>query len=266
VHFTELPCLHASPRAEAVAESILPRREGVLGSIGIEEARFLLAAIEQCDARTVVELGVASGGSTLFMLAMLSELPGMRRLFAFDLAKTYYGDESKPVGYLALESEFNVPDRLVIQGGCCVAEVRQALAAAFPDPRGCVDFAFIDGNHRHPWATIDLLFLLPLMREGGVVALHDINLPLLSGAAKGYGPLRLLSRPFPEKFVVSGERPNIGAIRVVDRAKMIDIAIEALAEPWEAQIGLAMMKRLCPEIRNGLLADRAAALSRYFAD
>lgn len=266
MNFTDLPRLEFSARAETVARAVFPRRAGVRGSIAREEASFLLTAMELCDAKTVVELGVASGGSTLYMLAMLNEMPGIRRLFAFDLMDAYFGDESRPVGYLALESEFNVPGRLVLQGGRCAADVRSTLAEFSPDPRGSVDLAFVDGNHQHPWATIDLLFLLPLMREGGVVAFHDINLPLLTGASKGYGPMKLFSRPFESRFIVPGDRPNIGAMRVMDRAKMIEMAIEALADPWEAQIGPKMLNRLGAEIRSGLLADRAAALARFFPE
>ena len=50
-----------------------------------------------------------------------------------------------------------------------------------------VDLAFIDANHKHPWTAIDFLLLLPLIREGGVVVLHDMDKLLAFAPAKAMG-------------------------------------------------------------------------------
>jgi predicted O-methyltransferase YrrM len=262
--FTELPRLEPSTRAIAISDAVFPRRAGVKGSISKPEARFVMTALEMCDARTVVEVGVASGGSTLYMLAMLNERPGFRRLFAFDLETRYFGDASKPVGYLALDSEFNLDGRLTVEGGAFAPDIGPTIGRASSDLVRPIDFAFIDGDHRHPWAAIDLLFLLPLMREGGIVVFHDINLLFVTGATGASGPMRLFSCPFSSRFIVPGDRPNIGAMHVIDREKMIDIAIAALAEGWETRPDPQMSARLAAALANGPLASRASELTPYF--
>lgn len=262
MEFLDLPRIEPSPRARTVAASLFPRRADPRGSIGLAEAEMLLTLIERVDARKVVEIGVASGASTLFILGMLSALTGQRQLFAFDFQAQYFADRSKPSGFLALESEFNRDDRLVLCVEASSLELRSTLAARAVDPGTPVDLAFVDANHRHPWPTIDFLMLLPLMREGGMVVFHDINLPTLTGAARDLGATRLFSRRFPERFVVLGDRPNMGAIRLGDRTEMMDLALASLGEPWEVELSPAHKARVMSETLAGGLADRVADLAR----
>ena len=47
---------------------------------------------------------------------------------------------------------------------------------------------FIDANHSHPWPALDLIALLPGLKPGDHVALHDINLPTITeGKFPDYG-------------------------------------------------------------------------------
>ena len=41
-----------------------------------------------------------------------------------------------------------------------------------------VDFLFIDGDHGYEAAKHDFESLLPLVKEGGIIAFHDINTEL----------------------------------------------------------------------------------------
>jgi len=38
------------------------------------------------------------------------------------------------------------------------------------------DFVFIDAHHSHPWATLDTMLVLPLVKTGAWIAWHDIAL------------------------------------------------------------------------------------------
>jgi predicted O-methyltransferase YrrM len=51
------------------------------------------------------------------------------------------------------------------------------------------DWAFIDGEHAYPYARHDAEVVLPLMRKGGAMLLHDVTPP--AGEAM-YGPLQVL--------------------------------------------------------------------------
>ena len=77
--------------------------------------------------------------------------------------------------------------------------------------------------------------------------------------------MKLFAKPFPDRCVVPGDAPNIGAMKVSNKERMIDLAIETLAEPWEAALNPALVARIAAEFQTGPLASRAAELAPYFA-
>ncbi len=263
MQFLDLPRLETSALARRTALEILPRRQGVKGSISRQEAEFLLCMIEREDVRAAIEIGVASGGSTLYMLAMLSRLGGDRKLYALDLAEAYYPDPSRAVGFLALDSEFNQASRLALYPRACVADLRRLVGAPNCGPR--FDLAFIDGEHLHPWPALDLLFLLPWLRDGAVVVLHDINMPQLLASPHGFGPQWLFDCPFPERVVAPGGAPNIGAFRIIDRADAVGLVLRLLATPWECDLSAEARAAFAAEIAQGPLAAYVTGLTPYFA-
>jgi hypothetical protein len=96
-------------------------------------------------------------------------------------------------------------------------------------------FAFIDANHLHPWATVDLLGLLPALAPSAWVALHDVRLPFVPGRTdtRGHGA-RHLFETWPGEKRQGGTDDNIGAIRLPDDLDDIRaIAQASLRQPWE---------------------------------
>lgn len=73
---------------------------------------------------------------------------------------------------------------------------------------------FIDGNHSHPWATMDTILALPFISEETTIVYHDINLHNL--ASPQLGPHYLFyALPARDKIVVGDwPWPNIGALRL----------------------------------------------------
>ena len=45
------------------------------------------------------------------------------------------------------------------------------------------ELAFIDGDHRHPWALLDLLALLPVLAPSSHVLMHDLHLCTSNGTS-----------------------------------------------------------------------------------
>jgi hypothetical protein len=204
------------------------------GAISCAQGAFLLEELSDCKATVAVEIGVCSGYSSLFICDYLAVRKG--KLFSFDLLDYYYGDPSKPVGYLVQERSreyigvFNCFSRKF------AAHARFEIEKVFGEGGRVVDVAFIDGSHRHPWATIDALLLAPLMRSGGKLILHDISLPVLTGKNEDYGPGNLFSQPFPQRAVEHGDWPNIGRITVADLNLVSSLALKSLRLPWEISL------------------------------
>lgn len=78
------------------------------------------------------------------------------------------------------------------------------------------DWAFIDGEHSYPYVSHDVAVVLPLMRKGGVVLLHDIT---PSEGQDMTGPLQVL-----QELAAAGHRTDV--FTVPDRY------------PWTAGIGV----------------------------
>ena len=175
---------------------------------GISAADLITIRDLVADRRpeTVVEVGVASGLSAGFVGQFLGAIGG-GQLIGVDLATRFYADQSRPVGFLAPPMmPANVAWTLVSPG------------TAFDLPpvvQGrTVDLAFIDGDHEHPWPTLDLIAVLPLMKPGGVVVFDDVHRGRERGDGGGIGPDLLFKalRPYGARlagrlFVLDLDRP-----------------------------------------------------------
>lgn len=232
---------------QRVAE-VFVKPNWVTGSITDVDALFLYEMVQSVAPEKVIELGTASGSSSgLLLLALadagcsLLDAQGSPALHSFDIGRSCYFDETRVVGAAAYEM---VP---WLAHGVTFHRERTAQSAAKMFERSPVKLAFIDGDHRHPWPTVDLLTLLPALQAGAWVVLHDIDLPRVAlehEARTGtrvdwhhHGPMWLYQGwPF-EKFRGVGAGENIGAIRIpfgrhIEAADLSDI----IARPWEVEI------------------------------
>lgn len=145
------------------------------GCVSLHDAMFLYDAVRGLSPRRVIEIGVASGGSSTVMLRALAG-SGDGVLESFDLHPFCYFDRSKPVGCLAREMAPELLDRWNLN----VRETAREAGARFAGQN--IELAFIDGDHRHPAPTADLLWLLPALAPGAWVILHDVDLPNVAAA------------------------------------------------------------------------------------
>ncbi|TVS06805.1 MAG: class I SAM-dependent methyltransferase [Phycisphaerales bacterium] len=222
------------------------------GAVGVIDACFLFDAVACLRPAKILELGVASGGSTSVLLRAMhhaglaliddDERPAVR---SFDLHPMCYSDRSKPVGSAVFEMAPDLAHGVEVRSGVTSLDLNPTLAGEnFP-------LAFIDANHQHPWPTLDILALLPALAPGAWVVLHDIDLP---AAAERYerthntkvhwhdhGAKHLFDAwPF-EKIRGDAEADNIGLVRLPDPAPTLAELRLALApsinKPWETDPG-----------------------------
>lgn len=222
------------------------------GAVGVIDACFLFDVVACLRPAKILELGVASGGSTSVLLRAMHHArlaltdddarPAVR---SFDLHPMCYSDRSKPVGSAVVEMAPELAHGVEVRSGLTSVELGPTLVSErFP-------LAFIDANHQHPWPTLDILSLLPALEAGAWVVLHDIDLP---AAAERYerthntkvhwhdhGAKHLFDAwPF-QKIRGEGEADNIGLVRLPDPAPSqseLRLALAgAINKAWETDPG-----------------------------
>ncbi len=178
------------------------------------------------DIKNVVEIGTNLGFTAHFMLeAGVKNFGKDFKLTSFDL------DNDERIGCVVQENSTELEKNSfklhkgITFSDCCTSEENW-----FEENK--IDLAFVDGQHTHPGPLIDVLFLLPFMKKGGLIAFHDINHrfdPDDWGACYVYDGLNA------EK--VSLERDIIGYIVVPDDiTSLYDNLIHIAKQPFNACI------------------------------
>jgi predicted O-methyltransferase YrrM len=126
-------------------------------------------------AHTVVEIGLAYGGSALAIAeALVANGSGQRRHLIIDAYQNrFYGS-----GWSA-----------IVEAGitslCLLFEERsQIVLPRLLSDRFLADAAFVDGSHTFHNVFVDLFYLRELVRPGGLVILDDCSHPSVSTAVR----------------------------------------------------------------------------------
>lgn len=231
----------------------------VTGGISTADATFLVELVAQVQPETIVEVGIGAGTSSAALLFALDQLPGGgagRFLYSVDLHARCYFDQARAVGSAVTEMypDHNASWTRKIGGGAgrVGADLRKA--------GGLVDFAFVDGDHRHPWPLFDVLHVAPALRPEAWIALHDIALARVCPQFQSHGAEWLFSA-WPETARAgAGEAENIGAVRLpADLHELVPMALDLLTRArWEAEISAAavdlppVFAALAPALRRRL--------------
>lgn len=119
----------------------------------------MVRIVDALDARLVVELGTRTGVSTVAWLYALERTGG--RLLSVDL------DARPPIG--------DWPHWTFHQGDDLDPDVLALVAD------GTADIVFIDTSHHYEQTQRELVAWSPKVRPGGVIVLHDTELPVPEG-------------------------------------------------------------------------------------
>jgi len=228
-------------------------------SISTYDAKFLAGLISTIRPKKVVEVGVASGwGSLVMMQAMLkSECTGFK-YFGVDLFDNFFMDEKYKTGQVItdLAPQFKMNYSLIT--GKTVGQSQSEIGNS-------IDFAFIDGHHMHPWATIDLLALLPIMNLNSWVALHDIALSsLVDQKHVNRGP-KYLFEGWDSDRLQSIQVPSmIGALKVIDHDKHLQTLLEVLYTPWETTVEWQFLQPILNSIKKYFGSEKESEFRRAF--
>jgi hypothetical protein len=222
---------HTSPRARRGLHALPPAPGWAQGATPIGDAEFLLEMVTAHAPSTIVEIGVAAGVSSAYMLYALDTLPDTgppRLLHSCDIQPACYFDAAHATGE-AVQTMYPRPRaRWVLDTNTDARRLSQTLAPA------SVDLTFIDANHFHPWPLLDLLHMSVLAKPESWVVLHDINLPVIAPEFVAWGAKFLFDEwPF-EKVAGGGAPRNIGALKLpADLSRLIPIAAALIERTWE---------------------------------
>lgn len=208
------------------------------GSISAYDDRFLAGLANYASPRKMVEIGVASGWSSTVLLKALNGSENIRKVVGIDLSPTYYLDSSIPTGRVVNEVVPELLSNYELLTG--------RLAFDAMGDVGPIDFAFIDGHHMHPWATIDLLSVLPFIERGRWIAMHDLNLCTFERHRHMNRAPFYLFYMWPDQKLHSTQVPTmIGAI-LLERNPVdyLPTILEILYTPWEVDVDPNDLSRL----------------------
>jgi len=220
--------------------SIQNRGRHYTGAIGFPEYCFLTAEASILAPVRAVEIGTSSGFSSAILAAALHRRHPQSRaplVDTIDLHSRYLVDQTKPIGFEIPELLPQLPDAVRIHTSRESDFIRELAG------RDELAFVFIDADHQHPWPVLDLLRVVPSVRNGGWVLLHDIQLGTMGVTAREKGEPLAHGAPFgaewlfdlwPFRKITGG---NIGALQLPsNKSEIGPIALKLMALPFEMDI------------------------------
>jgi cephalosporin hydroxylase len=130
----------------------------------------LAALVHERKPRVILEIGTANGG-TLFVWCRVA--PAEATILSLDLPGGIHGGGYPYWKTFLYRSFASATQRLhLLRGSSHDPQMRAQVQALLP--AAGIDFLFIDGDHSYPGVKSDFELYAPLVRQGGVIALHDI--------------------------------------------------------------------------------------------
>jgi len=205
---------------------------------------FLCSLIRETNPKKIVEIGVAEGGTTAVVEMCLQSLSDEKREFySVDLNANFYHDSSKETGYeyWNIKNKINLNNNIehTFMFGQCIAGQIEKIGNE-------IDMVILDTTHCFPGEVLDLLCILPFIKTGGIIVLHDVNFnyyksfssdPRMAMISKSRIATKMLMVcTSGEKYINScnGSFENIGAIKISDETrKNIEELFMLLSVTWE---------------------------------
>ncbi len=223
-----------------------------LGSIAVDELEFVQDLIATHRPDHFLEVGMASGLSAGIIARFLEE-NGAVSLTSVDYDDTFFGDPSKPNGFLF--------DKIYTGAGLDTRLIKFKTSLDAGELQRRWQMAFIDANHQHPWPLIDTLAIWPYLDGSKIVIHHDLDLYMKQDVMFGIGPKYLHDQfPHDRRTVSPANDGNIFCLDLdIDRETLEDIAIRAFKLPWSLRgplqpsyiekIGAMLERHYSPRLR-----------------
>ena len=212
-----------------------------VASISEADAAFLAGLVIATRPRKLVEVGVASGwGSCVLFAALRAAGLDASEIHGVDIAERFFYDAAYATGQCVRDVLPAELPRYRLLTGVTMGECAPTIGAG-------VDLAFIDAHHMHPWATLDLLAMMPFVTPGSWIAMHDLNLSRKEDQEhRNRGPKYLFEGWDGDKAHSIQEPTMAGAIRLSDDpAANLPLLLDILYTPWELTVDRSASEAVC---------------------
>jgi len=157
---------------------------------------------------------------------LLEHAPADCVIYSVDISSSWYRDTSKLTGYAAqaFYDQSRYPEWRLFAG----QDIYQCIDEIGND----IDFVILDTRHCLPGEILSFLVVMPYMREGAMLFLHDISLHMQPKLAltgeESHGqhfctPLLFTAIPALEKYLSEDAHPNSALVRIEPTRTIRDI-------------------------------------------
>lgn len=149
-------------------EEILDKmKEGYCEMLPSEQG-FLCGLLKKYCPHKIVEVGVAGGGTTAVIMKCLDMIHSDAKMYSVDLNEQCYRRKNKMTGYQLEEvkEELQNYSNHKFPLGHILPEVINTIGDG-------IDFVVLDTVHSLPGEMLDFLCILPYLKDGAVVVMHD---------------------------------------------------------------------------------------------
>lgn len=191
-----------------------------------ENAMFLAGLIKRYRPETLLEVGVSAGGSSAFLLHTLDRLGLSGEVVSVDLRDRWPVNGAFATGWV-VKKLYPEKKNWHLYTGKFLPEIIEDLTTEF-------DFCFLDTAHMLPGEILDYLVVLPFMRPGGIIAMHDTSLFYRDDRAVA---TRVLISACVGKKILPPQHSqadaNLCAFQITeDTLKYVENIFSALCLPW----------------------------------
>jgi len=205
-----------------------PKRKNFI-TMTRKESGFICGLIEATRPKKILEVGVESGGTTSMILQQLEDFKQPYEMHSVDLNTRLHNED---IGYLmtfAKENDLLAPPSVLdkrhkLYLGKYLPQVMDEIGSN-------IDFVILDTVHYTPGELLDFPVMLPYLKEGAIVVLHDVSLNQLNDPfhkSDAHATGLLFSAVYAkEKFVnfkpetkwIPYSYPNIAAFKVAQKTR-----------------------------------------------
>ena len=152
---------------------IVRKTKGFECEMTIDEHAFLCGLIKEKRPSTILEIGVAEGGTTFIIDTAMKLMNQAGILISVDISPKLYWDEKRETGcvYKELCNDGWLKHSFII--GHTIGKEIENVAERM---NGVIDFVVIDTTHIIPGELLDFIAVLPYLHVGTTVVLHDTML------------------------------------------------------------------------------------------
>ncbi len=176
-----------------------------------EELKQLMYLLSEQKPRNILEIGTGLGG-TVFALCHIA--PADARIISIGMPKSKSGATYSPKGKEKIETYAATSQKLcLVQADSHTRSAKEKILQELEGEQ--LDFLFIDGDHTLAGVTQDFSDYAGLVRQGGLIALHDIVHDPLNSSCDVYKFWEAIKGQFDHQEIIDNSSSSWAGIGII---------------------------------------------------